>query len=73
MDVRATFFNGVIEEEEVYREKPQSFVVYEKDFHGYRLLGQSMIGLRGSLNIGSVTEREHESLLHKFVVFHSCL
>lgn len=39
MDVQATFFNGVIEEEEVYREKPQSFVVYERDSHGYRLLG----------------------------------
>ena len=50
-------------EEEVYREKPQSFVVYEKDSHGYRLLRQSLVGFRGCMKLGLVTERDHEALL----------
>lgn len=64
-DVQTSFLSGVIEEEEVYREQPPSFVVYGKDSHGYKLSRQSVVGFRGSLELGSVTKREREALLSR--------
>jgi hypothetical protein len=52
---------------EVYSEQPHSSMVYGKESHGYRLPRQSAVGFRGSLELGSVTEREHEALLSNFV------
>lgn len=40
-------------------------MVYGKDSHGYRLPRQSVVGFRGSLEFGSVIERECEGLLSK--------
>ena len=37
---------------------------YVKESHVYRLLGQSVVGFRGSLKLGSVIEKEHEALLN---------
>ena len=56
MDVWTTFLSGMVEEEEVYKGQPLSFVVYGKESHGYRLLWQSTVGFRGSLEPGSVIE-----------------
>ena len=51
---------------EVYREQPESFVVYGKESHGYRFLKHPLVHFRGSLELGLVTKREHEALLSRF-------
>lgn len=49
---------------EVYREQPQSFVIYGKESNGYRLSRQLAVDFTGSLELGSMTKREHEALLN---------
>jgi hypothetical protein len=45
MDVKITFFNGIIEEE-VYIEQPQEFEVYSRDTHVCRLKKHCMVSNR---------------------------
>ena len=50
---------------EVYREPPQSLVVYGKMSHGNKLPRKFIVRFKGILELGSVIEREHEALLSR--------
>ena len=48
-------------------------MVHGKESHGYILLGYSVVGFRGSLELGSVIEREHEALLRRLTQYEMSL
>lgn len=43
-------------------------MIYGKGSHGYRLARQSVFGFRGSRELGSMIEKEHEALLSRFIL-----